>query len=242
MVCNDTDGLIRSRIAALVLLVCQSHYPVQDVADGVNIENGLHILHDTCDSLQTHTGINVRMLQIAVASVLLPGELSEYVIPELDIPVAVTPRLAVRLAAAVFRSSVEVNLRARTARTQSDLPEVVFLSQMDDPLLRHSQTLPDIHRFLVIQINRSPDLLFRNLQHFRDEFPAPCQGFLFEVIPEREVAHHLEERAVTGRDTDVFDIIRTDALLTGGHPLLRRRFHTAEVILQRRHAGIDNQQ
>ena len=47
---------------------------------------------------------------------------------------------------------------------------------------------------------------------------------------------------MTGRDADIVDVIRADALLTSRHSVLRRSFYTQKIRLQRRHSGVDDKQ
>jgi len=44
----------------------------------------------------------------------------------------------------------------------------------------------------------------------RQEFPTPFDCIFTEVITDREVSEHLEERMVTRCFPDVFDIVRPD--------------------------------
>ena len=50
-----------------------------------------------------------------------------------------------------------------------------------------------------------------------DEFPCPGDGFLFEIVAERPVPEHLEERVVIGVVADVLEVVvfaaGADALL-----------------------------
>ena len=59
---------------------------------------------------------------------------------------------------------------------------------------------------------------------------------------EREVAQHFKIRAVTGGLSNPFNIRCPDALLTGGDPYIRRNSLSQEVLFQRCHTGVDEQQ
>ena len=76
----------------------------------------------------------------------------------------------------------------------------------------------------------------------RQQFPGELDGVFLEVVAETEVAVHLEERAVTARLADLFDVTRAHALLHAGRARERRRGLTEEVRLERHHAGVDEQQ
>ena len=161
-------------------------------------------------------------------------------VPELKVSVAVAARLAVRTSAAPLRASVVVDLRARSARSESDLPEVIVFSETDDLFFRHSDDVsPDLECLIIVFIYGSPEFFLRHLKPFRAEFPAPLQRFLLEVITEAEVTQHLKECAVAGSLSDVLYIVGPDALLACGHPLFRRCLSTCKIRFERSHSGVD---
>ena len=90
---------------------------LHDVTDSIDLEKVINTLHDAGKSFKTHARINVAGLQTAVIAVSVVIKLRENKVPELGITVTVTARSAGRRAAAVLFAPVEVNLRARTART-----------------------------------------------------------------------------------------------------------------------------
>ena len=65
---------------------------------------------------------------------------------------------------------------------------------------------------------------------------------MLEVVAEGEVAQHLKVGAVTGSLAHTLNIRGTDALLAGGYTLSGRSLDAQEVVLHRRHAGVDEQQ
>ena len=75
--------------------------------------------------------------------------------------------------------------------------------------------------------------------HFFDgqELPGPVDRFLLEVIAEREVAEHLEERVVIRRDADVADVAGAQALLAGGGRGELERADAEELVLELVHSG-----
>jgi len=68
------------------------------------------------------------MSQRSVVAFFISVELSEYVVPEFQISVAVTTRLTIRLSAAIFFTAVKVDFGAGTAGAGTDFPEVIFLT------------------------------------------------------------------------------------------------------------------
>ena len=55
-----------------------------------------------------------------------------------------------------------------------------------------------------------------------DSSQAELDRALLEVVADREVAEHLEEREVPRRVADVLDVGRAEALLAGRQPVVRR--------------------
>ena len=101
---------------------------------------------------------------------------------------------------------------------------------------------PDCKSFVVVLINGNPDVVYRQLQHLRAEFPRPRGCLVLEIIAEREVAEHFKIGAVARCFAHALDIGRADAFLAGGHPLAGRRDLPGEIFFHRRHAGIDEQE
>ena len=164
----------------------------------IYIEYRVDALHDACETLEPHSRIDIRMREIRVVAFVIAAELSEYVVPELYVSVAVASRFAVRIVAAVLFASVIVDLRTWTARTGSDLPEVVVLSETDDPFLRQTDHIsPDSIRIIVILVNSSPELVGRHMEHLSDELPAPCQRLLLEIVSERKASEHFKKCTVS---------------------------------------------
>ena len=176
MVCDDPYAYIDLVVAGLVLdsgHVCDG---ISDELDCINVEDGINALQYAGKSFKSHSCIDVRMSQSRIRAVFLAVKLSEYVIPELEVSVAVTARLAVRLATAPLRASVEVDLGARSAWSESDLPEVIILAKTYYSLFRHSDDVsPDLESFIVIFINSRPELFLRHLKPFSAEFPSPLK-------------------------------------------------------------------
>ena len=61
---NDSQADVVLLVALLVLHAGLFCYRVQNVADGVDIEDGVHTLHDAGHTLQSHSGIDVLMCQV----------------------------------------------------------------------------------------------------------------------------------------------------------------------------------
>ena len=139
-------------------------------------------------------------------------------------------------------TSVEIDLGAGTARTCSMLPEVIFLTEPYDTLCRNADLLiPDLICLIVFEVYGRIELLFRHLEHLRQELPCPRDDLLLEVISEREITDHLEVCSMSGSMTDVLDVRCPDTLLASRYSLARRSLGAREVRLHRGHARIDKQ-
>ncbi len=145
---------------------------------------------------------------------------------------------------AELEPAVEVQLRARPARPgRAGLPEVLLARAFHDPPARDPDLLPEGDRLLVgtepqrlvAGEHRHPDVVLGEAEHLPRELPRELDRLALEVVAEREVPEHLEERQVPCRVADVVDVDRPEALLTARQPLRRRLFLAEEVRLQRVH-------
>jgi hypothetical protein len=75
-----------------------------------------------------------------------------------------------------------------------------------------------------------------------EQFPGEPDGVLFEVVAERPVAEHLEERAVPRGLADLFDVVGAEALLIVRRALVRCGHVSAEIRDERHHARDGEQQ
>ena len=86
---------------------------VRDIHDRVDVKQALDVLTDDRKTLQTHAGVDVLLLQLGIVALTVVVELGEYVVPDLDIAVALAADLAIGLAAAVLRAAVIIDLGAQ---------------------------------------------------------------------------------------------------------------------------------
>src|SRR5262249_50192460 len=82
-------------------------------------------------------------------------------------------------------------------------------------------------------------LLRRELPLFREELPRVRDRLFLEVVAERKIAEHLEERVVAGRDADVLEVVvlagDADALLARRRARVRALVLAGEDILELDH-------
>ena len=137
MVCDQSDGDILFMLFAVGHACDRAHLVAQRL-DRIHVKNGIHILNYNGKTLQTHSGIDVLLLQLGVMTFTVVVELGKYVVPYLDVAVAVAANGTSRFSAAVLLAAVVINLRTRTAGTCAMLPEIVFFSETEDSLRRDS--------------------------------------------------------------------------------------------------------
>src|SRR5690606_35709876 len=137
-------------------------------------------------------------------------------VPDLEVPRVVDDRAAVR---AVLGAAVEVDLRARAARAGlAGVPVVVGPPETLDAVSGDARDLrPQLGGLVVLLVDGDPQILLVEAESAvrlgrREQLPRVPDGALFEVVAEREVAGHLEERAVAGGLADLLDVERADAL------------------------------
>jgi hypothetical protein len=71
---------------------------------------------------------------------------------------------------------------------------------------------------------------------FRQKRPRPRDYLFFEIIPEAEIAQHLEKRVMPRRAPDVFDVVGAHAFLAGHGVGVLRRAQTQVIRFERDHA------
>ena len=247
-------GVARRRVAGLlaVALAGQLGRPRDDGVDLVDLVEVVDALEQGRHALQAHAGVDVALRQRAgdVEVVLRAHRrellLHEHEVPELEVAVLVDGRAAV---GAVLRAAVEVDLAAGATRAgNAHVPVVVELPATGDARLGHADAVaPDRERLVVVLVDGRPDQLGVEAVaacglRGGDQLPGEGDGPFLEVVAEREVAVHLEERAVPGGLADLLDVTGAHALLHAGRPDPLRGLLAEEVGLEGHHAGVDEQQ
>jgi hypothetical protein len=210
----------------------------------VGLEDRGLALEDRGQAVEPEAGVDVlrRQRRQRVHRVLI--ELHEHEVPVLEETLVVAAREIVRLAE--LEAAIEVQLRARPARTGwAGLPEVLRSRALDDPLARDADLEPRLDgvvirtqpELIIAAEHGDPDFLRRESVALGRQFPGePCRLAL-EVVTEREVAQHLEEREMARSRSDDVDVNRAERLLTGGDTLPRRLLDPLEIRLERMHPG-----
>ena len=76
----------------------------------IDIEHGIYILYDTCQTLQSHTCINILLDQIGIISMSVIIKLAEYVVPNFHITVTFASDCTSRFSTSILFSTVVINL------------------------------------------------------------------------------------------------------------------------------------
>ena len=112
------------------------------------------------------------------------------------------------------------------------LPEIVFFSESEDSFFRNADIfIPDIKRFIVIQIDRRIEPVRVETHSLSQKLPAPCNRFFLKVITKGEIAEHLKECSMAVRQTDIVNISGPDTLLAGGHAFTWRCLQPCKIRL-----------
>ena len=174
-------------------------------------------------------------------------ELHEDEVPEFEETLAArATRLAVGLTASVLGPPVVVHLGVGAARPRTAHgPEVLGAREEDDALGRLSHLHPvPVRDFVLAEAelgipgeDADPETLGIELQMLEHELPRELDRALLEVLAEREVAEHLEERQMRAVEADLVDVRRTEALLHGREQWRGRGVAAEEVRHERLHPG-----
>ena len=183
-------------------------------------------------------------------------ELHEDEVPDFDVAAAVAGEGTVGVSLIGSGDAhVVVNLAAGAAGTGvAHLPEIVFQAHLVDAILGHALRNPEVVGFRVaIEAafaveNGHVQFFFVDAEPFArgDQFPCVGDGVFLEVVAERKISEHLEERVMAVGEADVFEIV---VLAAGAHALLRSGgagvvalFEAEEDVLELVHPGIGKQQ
>jgi hypothetical protein len=224
------------------------------VVEQVDLVVAVHVLQDGGEALQAHAGVHAGRGQRLDAAVLLHVELHEHVVPDLDVAVAVGVRAAGR-AAGHFRSVVVEDFRAGAAGTGvGHHPEVVGLVLRALVVTDAHHALggqadvfrPDVVGLVIVDVDRRPQFIRRQLVDLRQQLPGPLQRVALEVVAEAPVAQHLEEGVVARRVAHVLQVVvlaaGAQAGLDRGGADVRALVGAQEHVLELHHAGIGEHQ
>src|SRR3569833_1094063 len=200
-----------------------------------------------------HAGVDAGLGQRVHGARFVAVELHEHVVPDLDVAVAVFLGASRRPTIDAFAVVVEDLGAGPAGAGVAHRPEIVggvaralVVADADNAFLGYADVVvPDIVGFVVLGVDRDPQLLGRQLQHRGEVFPRVLDRILLEVVAEAEVAQHLEVGVVARGVADVLEVV---VLAAGAYAALRR--HRAGVgalvlagehVLELHHAGVGDQ-
>ncbi len=213
----------------------------------IDLVDRLHTLKDGRHALEPHARIDRRLGQVDPIAGAPLLELHEDEVPELQVAVAVLV-CASRRTARDLVALVEEDFRARSAGARvARRPEIVARCDADDLVVREARDLlPDAVGILVVVIDGDQQALGIEREIFGDQLPRQRDRPLLEVVAEREVAEHLEERVMPRGVADVVEIVvlaaRAHALLRGGGAGVAALLLAGENVLELHHAGAGEHQ
>ena len=230
-----------------VVLAAQFGGAIEDRPGAVNLVKVVDALQDRGHPFKAHTGVDVLGRKLAedrktlLVTACAAFELHEHEVPDFEITLFVRDGAAAHTES---RAAVVVDLAARPARTwHSHRPEVVGHAAPLNALSRDADhVMPDRGRLVVVLVDSRPqqfgiEAIAAGLNRTRQQLPGERDCPLFEVVAEREVAAHLEERCVPGRLADLVDVGGANDLLHTGRAWPWRRQVAAEIGLEGLHAG-----
>ncbi len=181
-------------------------------------------------------------------------ELHEHEVPDLEPARAVLAVVRDALGAlAQVRAAVEVDLGARSARTDVGHPPPVLLvavgevAPADESIGRQADLVaPDLEREVVGRVRRRGQAIAGDPEVARQEVPRPVDRLALEVVAEAPVAEHLEEGVVPRRAADLLEVV----VLAGDaqHPLVvdgarvAALFGAGQEVLELDHPAVREQQ
>ena len=87
--------------------------------------------------------------------------------------------------------------------------------------------MPDIVGLIILLKNCNPELIFGQIDHFRQIFPTPPDCFFFKIIAEGKITEHFKKGVMASGHADILQVI---VLAAGTHTFLAGyRFSIASV-------------
>ena len=236
--------------------------PLQDPGKGIDLVNALLSVQHAHRALQAHARVHVFLGQGFVLPFRRLVVLHEHVVPDFQIASAGAGGGAVGAAGLLVGDDEHLRVASAGAGDPRGAPPVILLRQEEQVFFLHAAAAPQLIAFqipgavLIPLEHREGQLFLRQSQIFRagQEFPAPGNHFLLEIIPQAPVPQHLKEGQVAGIP-HVVNVARADALLhvrqpgSGGmgrtHQIgdqgmhARRRKQDRRIIFRNHGGGLD---
>ena len=231
------------RLVVVIVLAGQLGNLRNDVRERVRLVDRLAAVEGADRALKAHAGIHVLLRHrhiLAIGGLVI---LHEHVVPDFQEAAAGAGRRAVRAARRLILDDKHLGIRAARAGLARRAPPVMLAREEVDVLLLHAVLHPVVGGFVVARDiafalkhgERKLVLVETEVLRAGQELPAPSDHFLFEIVAQRPVAQHLEERQV-GRVAHLVDIARADALLHVGQARAGRMLAAQQIRNERVHA------
>src|SRR5690606_417429 len=145
----------------IVLVVDAGHRRdvIDDRPDKIDLKVAGDALEQGGRPFQAHAGVDALGLEGGKLALFVLVKLDKNQVPNLKVTLAmIAGRSAAGPATAKLLAPVIVNLGARAAGADADLPEVVFSPKAHDPGLRKADLpVPDLKSLVVLQVDGSPE-------------------------------------------------------------------------------------
>ena len=241
------DDAVARRLRPVRVDAGEVGHGLDDGAHQVRVVVRRHALQDGRDALEAHAGVDRGARQrhaVAGAELVV---LHEDEVPELQEPVPVLVGTAGRPAPHLVALVVEDLRTGAAGAGVAGGPEIVRGGDADDAAVRQAgDLLPQVEGLVVVVVDGDEQPFPVQPEAARDELPGVLDGGRLEVVAEREVAQHLEERVVARRVADVVEVVvlaaGAQALLCRGGARIRPLLDAGEEVLELHHAGAGEHQ
>ncbi len=223
------------------------------VTEKVDVVVAVHALQHRGEAFESHAGIDAGLGQRRQHAVVVAVELHENQVPDLDVAVALVRRA--RRPTRDRRAVIVEDFAARAAGAGvGHLPEVVrrvgrapVVADAHHALRRHADGVGPCGVGLVVGlIHRDPELVGGQLVDLGQQLPRVGDRLALEIVAERPVAEHFEERVVACGVADVLQVVvlapRAQATLHVGGADITALVGAQKDILELHHAAVGKKQ
>lgn len=123
-------------------------YYFNDRFKKIGFKYGWNLLHYHCNSLKSHSSINIFLRQRSIVTLLIFVKFHKHIVPHLYIPIIGTQ---VSIIWSPCRSSIHINFSRWSTRSNfsSRPPKIIICPQRLNSLSRHTYLLPILLRFFI---------------------------------------------------------------------------------------------
>ena len=219
MIRNDAERL--DCIGAFFIFVAADGGDAgQNGRERIGIKHALSPLQRGNGAIQPHAGVHILLGQGLKAPFPQLVVFHEHIVPNFKVFSAGAGRIAMLAALGLARIIKDFRIRAAGACHAGRAPPVVLFFQIKDVAGVHAHLHPAVMGFgipgRVVIPGKAGEIKLALIDakpfFIGEELPAPGDGFLLEIIPQRPIAQHFKERAV-GRIPHLVNIAGAHAFL-----------------------------